>query len=99
MKNVTVTLDERTVAWARVYAARRNMSLSRFLGELLHASMRESCDYDRGNASQGLKQSVAMDRLRVLWLEERGRISTQVLSEIYITLTRSREIESRYQLS
>ena len=47
MKNVTVTLDEKTAAWARVYAARRNMSLSRFLGEILHARMRESRDYDR----------------------------------------------------
>ena len=46
MKNVTVTLDEQTAAWARVYAARREMSLSRFLGELLHARMRESREYE-----------------------------------------------------
>ncbi|MFO1467862.1 MAG: hypothetical protein U1F35_15715 [Steroidobacteraceae bacterium] len=47
MKNITVTLDEKTAAWARVYAARRNMSLSRFLGELLHNRMRESREYER----------------------------------------------------
>jgi hypothetical protein len=47
VKNVTVTLDEKTAAWARVYAARRNMSLSRFLAEILDAKMRESRDYDR----------------------------------------------------
>lgn len=47
MKNITVTLDEKTAAWARIYAARRNMSLSRFLGELLHSRMRESRDYER----------------------------------------------------
>lgn len=47
MKNVTVTLDEKTAAWARIYAARRKMSLSRFLGELLHARMRESREYER----------------------------------------------------
>jgi hypothetical protein len=46
MKNVTVTLDEKTAAWARVYAARRNMSLSRFLGEILHEKMRESREYE-----------------------------------------------------
>ncbi len=46
MKNVTVTLDEQTAAWARVYAARQNMSLSRFLGELLEQRMRESREYD-----------------------------------------------------
>jgi hypothetical protein len=46
MKNITVTLDDKTAAWARVYAARRNQSLSRFLGELLHLKMRESREYD-----------------------------------------------------
>lgn len=46
MKNITVTLDEKTAAWARVYAARRNMSLSRFLGEILHEKMRESREYE-----------------------------------------------------
>lgn len=40
------------------------------------------------DASQGAKQPIAMDHLRVLWHEERGRISAQVLSELYITLTR-----------
>lgn len=46
MKNITVTLDEKTAAWARVYAAKRNMSLSRFLGELLNEKMRESREYE-----------------------------------------------------
>jgi hypothetical protein len=50
MKNITVTLDEKTAAWARVYAARRDMSLSRFLGELLHKTMQESREYE--NAMQ-----------------------------------------------
>ncbi|MCC7259364.1 MAG: CopG family transcriptional regulator [Gammaproteobacteria bacterium] len=47
MKNVTITLDEKTAAWARVHAARKDMSLSRFIGELLDARMRESGDYER----------------------------------------------------
>ena len=46
MKNVTITLDDETAAWARVHAARREMSLSRFVGELLQISMRESREYD-----------------------------------------------------
>lgn len=46
MKNITVTLDEKTAAWARVHAARRNQSLSRFIGELLHEKMRESREYE-----------------------------------------------------
>jgi hypothetical protein len=46
MKNVTVTLDETTAAWARSRAAREGKSLSRFLGELLQRTMRESQEYD-----------------------------------------------------
>ena len=46
MKNVTITLDEETAAWARVHAAQKNVSLSRFVGELLAERMRESREYD-----------------------------------------------------
>ena len=47
MKNVTITLDEKAAAWARQHAARRNQSLSRFVGELLEKTMRESREYER----------------------------------------------------
>jgi len=46
MKNITVTLDEETANWARIYAAQQHKSLSRFLGELLHQTMRESREYE-----------------------------------------------------
>jgi hypothetical protein len=46
MKNVTITLDERAVAWARVQAAEHDMSLSRFVGELIHDNMRHSREYE-----------------------------------------------------
>jgi len=46
VKNVTITLDEETATWARVHAAERNVSLSRFVGELLRQRMRESREYD-----------------------------------------------------
>jgi hypothetical protein len=45
VKNVTITLDEETAAWARVHAAEQDMSLSRFVGELLRKHMRESHEY------------------------------------------------------
>ena len=45
MKNVTITLDAKTAAWARVHAARQNESLSRFVGGILHEHMRESREY------------------------------------------------------
>lgn len=46
MLNVTVTLPEETAAWARVQAAARNMSLSRFIGEVLEQERREAAAYE-----------------------------------------------------
>jgi len=46
MKNVTITLDEKTAAWARVYAARHNTSVSRMVGEMLQQRMRETHKYE-----------------------------------------------------
>ena len=39
MKNVTVTLDEETARWARLEAARRDISVSGLLRDLLRQSM------------------------------------------------------------
>ena len=46
MKNITITLDEQAAAWARVQAAERNVSLSRYVGEMLRARMRQSREYE-----------------------------------------------------
>ena len=46
MKNITITLDERTAAWARVHAAQHGKSVSRLVGEMLQAHMHESREYD-----------------------------------------------------
>ncbi len=46
LKNVTITLDSETAAWARVRAAERNMSLSRFVGEVLRTKMGSSDEYE-----------------------------------------------------
>ena len=46
MKNVTITLDKETAAWTRVHAAQRNLSVSRFVGEVLRKHMRESGEYE-----------------------------------------------------
>ena len=46
MKNVTITLDEDTASRARVQAAERNMSLSRFVGEVLRDRMGKHDEYE-----------------------------------------------------
>lgn len=47
MKNVTITIDEKTAAWARSQAAELEMSLSRYVGELLEKTMKQSREYER----------------------------------------------------
>jgi hypothetical protein len=51
VRNVTVTLDEETARWARVEAAKRDMSLSRLIGEMLETSMRAQRGYEQAMRS------------------------------------------------
>jgi hypothetical protein len=62
MKNVTVTLDEKTAAWARVHAARNNLSLSRFLGDLLFKTMKEAREYETAMQRYLEKKPVVLKR-------------------------------------
>jgi len=47
MKNVTVTMNEDVARWARVEAARRGLSVSRFLGSILEEEMDRDAEYRR----------------------------------------------------
>jgi len=78
--NWTITLDKQTAAWARVHAAERNMSLSRFVDANVFLYARDE--------KEPAKRARARDWLEVLWREERGRTSLQVLSEYYVNLKR-----------
>lgn len=40
------------------------------------------------DADAGAKHEIARSRLRVLWEDESGLLSTQVLQEFYVTVTR-----------
>ncbi len=46
MRNVTITLEDSTAEWARVWAARHQTSVSRMLGELLAEKMRQEEGYN-----------------------------------------------------
>jgi CelD/BcsL family acetyltransferase involved in cellulose biosynthesis len=47
LKNITITLDSDTASRARTKAAERNMSLSRFIGEVLRKELRYSREYEQ----------------------------------------------------
>jgi len=46
LRNVTVTLEEDVARWARIEAAQKETSVSRYLGELLKERMLEKGAYD-----------------------------------------------------
>ena len=47
MKNVTITVEDSVLEWARVEAARRGSSVSRMVGEMLAEKMRRDDAYER----------------------------------------------------
>ena len=47
MKNVTISLDQEVARWARIAAAENEMSLSRFVGEVLRERMQHLVEYER----------------------------------------------------
>jgi hypothetical protein len=62
VKNITITLDEQTAAWARRHAAERDMSLSRYVGELLERTMRESGEYRQAMRSYLSRQPARLKK-------------------------------------
>jgi hypothetical protein len=51
MKNVTITVDERVIRWARLKAAELNTSVSRLVGEMLRDMMQRDRAYDTARRS------------------------------------------------
>ncbi len=47
MKNVTITVEDEALEWARIEAAKRNTSVSRLVGELLTERMRQEDAYEQ----------------------------------------------------
>lgn len=45
MKNVTITVEDGVLEWARIEAARRGSSVSRMVGEMLAEKMRQEDAY------------------------------------------------------
>ncbi|MDE0066983.1 MAG: hypothetical protein OXN44_08935 [Acidimicrobiaceae bacterium] len=60
MRNVTISLDDETARWARVEAARRDKSLSRFVSEVLRDLMTEPDAYERAQQSYLSRKPVPL---------------------------------------
>lgn len=46
MKNVTIILEDDVAQWAKVWAAKKNASVSRLLGKLLKEKMQQEEGYE-----------------------------------------------------
>ena len=78
MKNVTITVEDSVLEWARVEAARRGTSVSRMLGDFMAEMQRREDSYERAylawrtdergwkaqspNASKSVARSVLASR-------------------------------------
>ena len=60
MRNLTISVDEELARWARVAAAENDMSVSRFIAELLRAKMEDDESYERAMARSTARQAVAL---------------------------------------
>ncbi len=58
MKNVTITVEDATLEWVRIEAARRNTSVSRLVGEMLTDKMQFDDAYARAQREWGADTSV-----------------------------------------
>jgi hypothetical protein len=56
LRNITVTLEENVARWARLEAARKEISVSRLLGEILKGSMLEKDSYQHA-----MRRALARD--------------------------------------
>jgi hypothetical protein len=51
LRNVTLTLEESVARWARVEAARQDISVSKFLAKILMERMKENDTYEAAQKS------------------------------------------------
>jgi len=76
MKNVTITLDEHTAAWVRAYAARMGGSVSRVVGDMLRAHMRDQQEYE-----QSMRRFLAKGPVRFKTARGKGLPSREELHD------------------
>jgi hypothetical protein len=72
MKNLTITVEESALEWARIEAAKRNSSVSRLVGEMLSDKMRQEDAY-----AQAIRKATKFET----WGESDGSYLTR--DELY----------------
>lgn len=47
LRNLTITVEEAAAEWARIHAAKEDISVSRLVGRLIEDRMRQEDEYER----------------------------------------------------
>jgi plasmid stability protein len=76
MKNITVTLDEKTAAWVRVHAAKQGKSVSRVLGELLQQHMSGTREY-----AEAMRRFQSVEPFAADWVGSRRPTRDELYAE------------------
>jgi hypothetical protein len=71
MKNVTISMDEATLGWVRVEAAKAGLSVSRWIGERLQGLNRERAE----KAAASARIEAFLDDFPGIPLSENGKIT------------------------
>jgi hypothetical protein len=80
MKNVTISMDEETLTWVRVEAARAGKSVSRWLADYL--GVRKRLSAEKAAASERIERLLASLETPRFALSENGKITID-RDEIY----------------
>jgi hypothetical protein len=59
-KNITISTDRETARWVRVEAAKRDMSVSRFVGDLLRKQREQEDEYEQAMKAYLSREPVAL---------------------------------------
>lgn len=70
LRNVTISLPEEVAYWARKRAAEENTSVSRLVGKMLEAQMRQTDDYQEAYRRWQELKAMDIDAERRLTREE-----------------------------
>ena len=60
MKKLTITIDEKLARWVRVSAVEQDMSMSRFIVDLLHRQMMNAQEYESAMKSNLAREPVSI---------------------------------------
>lgn len=66
MKNITLSLDDDMAAWLRLQAAKRQMSVSRLVGDLVYEHMRHGREYD-----EAMRRFLSYEPVHFDWVDGR----------------------------